>query len=173
MYLSIAITCILLVMAAIWDIRFRLIPNVLSIAVFALALFHIFLEVQWAEATGYLLVGTAAFFCGMVIYAFDWFGGGDVKLIAALAFWAGPEHILTLFIVTTLAGGVLGLIYLASAFFHKSPAVLIGANWFFESMFKKPAPEFFVGGIKNIELPYGVAIAVGGVAILYDIAGLG
>jgi len=160
-------------MAAIWDMRFRLIPNVLSIAIFVTALLHILLAVQWVDAPGHLLVGTAVFFSGMIIYALGWFGGGDVKLFAALAFWAGPDHIVALFIVTTLAGGMLGLIYLASALFYKSPAVLIGANWFFETVFNKPAPEFFVGGTKNIELPYGVAIAIGGAAILYQIAGLG
>ncbi len=160
-------------MAAIWDIRFRLIPNVLSIAVFVTALLHILLADQWGEVPGYLLVGTAVFLCGMGLYAFGWFGGGDVKLFAALAFWAGPEHILALFIVTTLAGGILGSIFLVSGLLYKSPTVLIGANWFFKTFCKKPAPEFFVGGIKNIELPYGVAIAIGGAAILYDIAGLG
>jgi len=160
-------------MAAVWDMRYRLIPNALSIAVFASALLHILIAVPWADASVHLLVGAAVFFSGMIIYALGWFGGGDVKLFAALAFWAGPDHILALFVVTTLAGGVLGLIYLASAFFHKSAVVLIGANWFFETLFNKPAPVFFVGGIRNIELPYGVAIAIGGGAILYQIAGLG
>ncbi|MBL4908297.1 MAG: prepilin peptidase [Sneathiella sp.] len=169
MLVTIFCTGLLLLGAALWDVRFRLIPNALSLTVFCLFLLHIVLNGLWTEAPGHLLVGGGVFIAGLILYALGWFGGGDVKLFAALAFWAGPEHFFTLTIITTLAGGVLGLVYLMPVLLFKSPAVLIGANWFFETAFSKPAPTFFVSDIKGIELPYGVAIATGGMAILHSI----
>jgi len=67
-------------------------------------------------------------------------GGGDVKLAAALALWFSPVSTLRFLVFMSIAGGVLTLAVVA---IHR--------------MKKKPGKP---------EIPYGVAIAFGGLAIL-------
>ena len=50
---------------------------------------------------------------GFVLFACNWLGAGDVKLLAALALWAGPAGTLGLVTWTALGGGVLAVIVLA------------------------------------------------------------
>src|SRR3546814_1397676 len=49
---------------------------------------------------------------GILAFARGWFGGGDVKMLAAVSLWAGPAHLSLLLLVTALAGGLLSLIIL-------------------------------------------------------------
>jgi prepilin peptidase CpaA len=67
-------------------------------------------------------------------------GGGDVKLAAALALWFPPLATVKFLVFTSLAGGVLTLLLVALHHARKR------------------------GG--RPEIPYGVAIAFGGLAIL-------
>jgi len=67
-------------------------------------------------------------------------GGGDVKLAAALALWFSPASTLRFLVFMSIAGGVLTL-------------VVVGLH----RLKKKPGKP---------EVPYGVAIAVGGLLIL-------
>jgi prepilin peptidase CpaA len=86
-----------------------------------------------------------------------WLGGGDVKLAAALALGLPPLATLDFLNNTVLAGGVLGLCYLVG------PRLL------------RPHAPRHVGRILRIEarrlrrggpVPYGVAIACGGILTL-------
>src|SRR5436309_8439245 len=43
-------------------------------------------------------------------------GAGDVKLLAALGAFVGPEHVFIVFFVSALVGGVTGLLVLARRF---------------------------------------------------------
>jgi prepilin peptidase CpaA len=67
-------------------------------------------------------------------------GGGDVKLAGALALWFTPYETLRLIVVMSIAGGVLTLI-------------VVGIH---QARKKEGRPE----------IPYGVAIAVGGMWLL-------
>ena len=67
-------------------------------------------------------------------------GGGDVKLAAAIALWFSPFTTLRFLVLTSLAGGVLTLIVLG---WHRARK-------------REGRPE----------IPYGVAIAFGALAIL-------
>ena len=64
------------------------------------------MPVAWLGA---LAVAAAVFVFGFVLFARQLIGGGDVKLIAAVSLWAGPEHLALFALVTSLAGGVLAL----------------------------------------------------------------
>ena len=70
----------------------------------------------------------------------DGMGGGDVKLAAALALWFSPASAVKFLVVMSLAGGVLTLFVVA---LHRMRG-------------KSGRPE----------IPYGVAIAFGGLVIL-------
>ena len=65
--------------------------------------------VAWPAALG---IAAVVFLIGLGLFAGDLIGGGDVKLIAALSLWAGPEHFVWFMLVTTLTGGALSLICL-------------------------------------------------------------
>ncbi len=74
------------------------------------------------------------------LFALRMMGGGDVKLLTALALWIEPGLFLKLLIVMALAGGLL--------------TILFGA-WHVMRRHKH-----------NIQIPYGVAIAGAGIWIL-------
>lgn len=138
---------LLLVIAAIGDIRKYTIPNRLCIAVAALALpYWITVSLGQNEAllpllgiqTGVAFLVLAAF---AVLFALGAMGGGDVKLIAALALWIPATRILELLFLIALFGGALALILI---------------------LVRK------VRGDTSRAVPYGVAIAAGGIAVLLE-----
>lgn len=137
----------LLFAAALSDGRTLTIPNRLCLAVafLYLARLPVLGVTDWSLG---LLAGLCVLLAGFVLFARGWFGGGDVKLLAAAAFWAGPAQLLPMLVVTGLAGGVLALAVLVR---HRTA---IAARAFLE-----PAPN---DGSTALDLPYGIAIATGG-----------
>jgi prepilin peptidase CpaA len=101
---------VLLLIAAAIDIRSRIIPNRLNALIAAMAVAWWFASgfgwdamlVQIGLATVILLV-FASFFC------LGWMGGGDVKLLAALALWLPLEKMAVLLVWMAIGGGVLTL----------------------------------------------------------------
>lgn len=95
------------------DLYTRRVPNVLTLSAAGLGLI--------AAATGFgnLTIGAAlaGFFVGLLLmlpgHLFGGTGGGDVKLMAALGTWLGPSLVLTAFLYSAIAGGVLALIVAA------------------------------------------------------------
>jgi prepilin peptidase CpaA len=132
---------LLLVVAAIIDVRTYTISNRLNLAValgaplfwWSIGLPLSNIAVQAGIAAGVFALLAAAFYAGMM-------GGGDVKLAAALALWFSPLSTAKFLVTMSLAGGVLTLAVVALHRIRKKPG--------------RP------------EVPYGVAIAFGGLAIL-------
>jgi prepilin peptidase CpaA len=132
----------ILVVAAVIDVRTFTISNRLNLTVALLA------PVYWASVAlspwPDMAVQIAAAATVFVLFACAFYagmmGGGDVKLAAALALWFSPFATVRFLVLTSLAGGVLTL------------AVLV---WH-RARNREGRPE----------IPYGVAIAFGGLAIL-------
>ncbi len=103
---------VVLAAAALEDaIRYR-ISNLTCLAVFVGAIvamiLHGFSPSLWQNALvciAILAIGTPAFAAG-------WFGGGDIKLLAALGLWLDLKAAAGLLAAVFIAGGVLGLIYI-------------------------------------------------------------
>jgi prepilin peptidase CpaA len=136
------ILAILLVYAAVVDVRTFTISNRLNLGIALMApLFWLSVglplwpdaAIQVAVAAGVFALLAVAFYTGMM-------GGGDVKLAAALALWFSPLTTARFLVFMSIAGGVLTLVVLAR---HR--------------MQKKPGRP---------RVPYGVAIAIGALAIL-------
>ena len=150
----------LMIAAAVTDLRSLRIPNRLCLAV--IVLFPVFalsgnvVGPWWAA----LAVGVAVFLAGTVPFALGHMGGGDVKLLAVAALWAGPAHVFELLAVSAIAGGLLALAFLTQLRFGIATA-LSGAGLKTEGQ-----------AVANGQLPYGVAIATGGLAIAARLAGL-
>jgi prepilin peptidase CpaA len=132
----------ILVFAAVVDVRTFTISNRLNLTVALLA------PVYWASvalspwpgiAVQVAAAATVFILLAGAFYA-GMMGGGDVKLAAALALWFSPFTTIHFLVLTSLAGGVLTLVVLAV---HRARK-------------REGRPE----------IPYGVAIAFGGLAIL-------
>jgi len=161
----------LVMLAAGWDLYSRRIPNLLSVVIAALYLAQAMYASEWAEIPWHLLTGFGVLVVGMVIFSLGWMGGGDVKLLSALAFWAGPDYILLLLFVTCLAGGVLALLFVIPAIVGRNPAISRAVDWIYEKFLKRPGPMLIVSSSKGLQLPYGVAIAVAGFTVFYQMNG--
>jgi prepilin peptidase CpaA len=133
----------LLVAAAITDGRSRRIPNPLPLGLALLGLARIASGLAGgagiAMAALDLAAAAAVFLAGAVAFRFRLLGGGDVKLIAAAALWLGAAALGPFLLATALAGGALAVGFLLLR--------LLGR-----------------GGVAA-GLPYGIAIAAGGIFV--------
>jgi prepilin peptidase CpaA len=139
----IATLCVLLAWAAASDMQRYIIPNRICLSL-------LFLYPGYALGLSASEIGTAAalaaavFAVGAGLFAVGIMGGGDVKLLAAVSLWAGGDHFPLFLILTTFAGGLLGLSW--------GPLL----RYFF------PAIAMAKAATGRPAIPYGVAIAVGG-----------
>ena len=133
--------------AALHDINRLTIPNWLNLALAALFIPAAALSGLPIEILGgHLLVGLAAFVIGFGLFAFNIFGGGDAKMIPAVALWMGPNAIMPFLIAMAIAGGACAVIILLVRK-SMSAAVVPGP-------IRAPFEE-------KAGVPYGVAIAAG------------
>lgn len=141
----------LLLLAAWSDARRFRIPNLypaLVIAVFPLAwwLDFPFDDPLWSHLAHFAITLVV----GMALFRWGWFGGGDVKLYAAIALWFGLPKALLLLVVTTISGGVIVIVRML---LH-----LMGI-WFGSG-----------GGKARLferRIAYGIAIAAGGIVSIW------
>ena len=127
-----------------WDLKTRTIPNGLNLAIALLAIpFWFSLDLTfWPEMAMRVGVAFVTFWVFAAAFAMGAMGGGDVKLIAALALWLSWQQVLVVVFLMSLAGGVLTLGYLIR---HK--------------LAKRE---------EKLEIPYGVAIAFGGLWLISE-----
>lgn len=137
-WILIAILAAALVAAAVGDWRSRIIPNWLNAAIALLAVPFWWasglslwpdMALQVAVAAGVFALFALAFYLGAM-------GGGDVKLVAALALWLPAVAVLKLMVIMSIAGGLLTL------------AMVI--------------PHRLAKSAGQPEIPYGIAIAFAG-----------
>jgi prepilin peptidase CpaA len=148
---------LILVAAAISDVMTYRIPNVLVLALGALFIIagslH-FAQTAWLSHFGAALLCLAG---GLVFYQFGQMGAGDVKLLTALALWAGMGGLIALLLYVSLSGLVaLPLILLA-----RSLVVWAQATKRWREGWAVPRVL-----TKKQGVPYGVAIAFGGILMV-------
>ncbi|ETI64854.1 peptidase [Sphingobium sp. C100] len=133
---------VLLIAAAITDLRSRVICNRLNLAVALLApLWWLACGLEpWPGMAAQLLVGALVFILFTGLFALGMMGGGDVKLLGALALWFPWQAVLTLIMLMALLGGAVTLVTLI----HHRIA-------------QKPGQP---------EIPYGVAISIAALWVL-------
>jgi len=135
--------------AAFSDLTSFTIPNWLTGAIaLAFPLVALWAGIPPIAILVHLGVGIFALGMGMMFFAFGWLGGGDAKLIAGAALWAGPTGVWIFALAAALAGGALTLGLL---FFRKLPL-----------------PPFFASRTwiaklhdQEAGITYGVALAAG------------
>jgi prepilin peptidase CpaA len=99
--------------SAVVDLRTYRIPNIL-VAILLLAFLIVGLvhgsDVNWIGHVGAALL---TFALGVGVYALGQMGAGDVKLLAAIALWAGTGGLVPLLIAVSLCGFVGMLLIIA------------------------------------------------------------
>jgi prepilin peptidase CpaA len=155
---------LLLLMAAWQDLRTLHIADAFSLGI--VLAFVMWALGGWAQGTfSPLSLGLAAacaigvFAAGALAFAFGSLGGGDVKLLAASSLFAGPALMLDFVIATALVGGLMSVAILAGA--PIGPAVPAA-----------PTGGATVRGRLRSGLPYGPAIAAGGLWVAASLAGV-
>ena len=141
-YGLLAALAIALLVAAVTDLRSRHIGNWLNggIALAAPLFWWASDLALWPDIALQLAVALATFAVLAALFALKAMGGGDVKLLTALALWIAPMLFLKLLIVMALVGGVLTLVFGARNVMRRQR--------------------------EKLAIPYGVAIAMAGLWVL-------
>jgi prepilin peptidase CpaA len=129
------------------DLLTMTIPNRVSlalVAVFPLAAALIGLE--WAAVASHLGAGALMLVVGIGMFARGWLGGGDAKLLAAVALWLGFEHLAGYLLLVAIAGGALALLIL----FYRN---VTPPGWMLDHAWAMRLHD------KTVGIPYGIALA--------------
>jgi prepilin peptidase CpaA len=140
--LLLILLAVILIVAAAIDVRTFTISNRLNLTVALLAPVYwasIALS-PWPDIAAHLAAGAIVFLILAGAFYAGMMGGGDVKLAAALALWFPPVATIRFLVIMSIAGGVLTLAILGFHYLRK----------------RQGQPQ----------IPYGVAISIGGLAIL-------
>jgi prepilin peptidase CpaA len=147
---------LLLVYVAMIDIATRLIRNEICLALALLGIAgQLASPMQVAQS---LIAATILFLLLLVIYQRGWIGGGDVKLLVALAIGLPLMGVIQLLTVTALAGGVLALVHLMMRLLP-DPRLAPAGSSFVRRVYAIERWRH----LRHAPLPYGVAIACGGI----------
>ncbi len=141
---------LLLGWAAIEDFFGLRIPNRITVLIVFLYLPFALNAPVPLNVAGAFSTAAILFLIGMLLFNFHLMGGGDIKLMAAIGLWAGPEFGLWFLAITAVAGGVLALVACTPFRFilgHAQTAIA-------------PHAEGVV--IPKGIVPYGIAITAGG-----------
>ena len=101
--------------AAACDLRSRRIPNALTAALAVAGIASAWLERGWGGVAIAFLTLAILLAAGTAAFGRGWFGGGDIKLLAAGCCGLAPALAFDFLIYTALAGGLLSLYSLAAS----------------------------------------------------------
>lgn len=134
----------LLVWAGIEDARTREIANwkTAAIALLAPAWWVANGLPLWPDVAIQVGVAVAVFAVFLVVFHFGLMGGGDVKMIVALSLWLPFPAFVTMLMVMSIAGGIVTVVMMIERRIARNKT--------------------------QIEVPYGVAIAVAGILAIRE-----
>lgn len=141
---------LILAVAAGSDLLRHRIPNACSLALVLLFPAAAFAGgLPWPD---HLLGAAAGLGLGLLGFARGWVGGGDAKLLAAIALWCGLKRFPGLVMLVGLAGGVLALM------------VLLARRCRLGRVLRLPSLA------DGAPLPYGLAITAAGLWLMDHVA---
>jgi prepilin peptidase CpaA len=164
-----AVLVVIVVTAAIFDLRYRKIPNWLVLTGLVLGfglntfLFEVTGLANSAKGMGLALL------IYFPLYLLRAMGAGDAKLMAAVGSIVGWGNWLAIFVATAVIGGVLGVIVLLFA--GRIRKTFWNMGWILNEMLHFRAPyhssgELDVRSAQGMRMPHGVAIALGSITFL-------
>ena len=142
--------------AALYDFRHYRIPNWLNLAIvgsfFPVALL---LGMPWEVFLWHLIGFVTVFGIMFAVYMLvpsSKFGGGDAKMISAVAIWIDWQHLPEFIVMTTIAGGLLALVMWLWRVLQIEYGVWVNGDTTLRKVMSY-----------QVKLPYGAAIAAGGI----------
>jgi prepilin peptidase CpaA len=169
-----AVLVLTVVTAAVYDLRFRRIPNWLVLVGLVLG---VGLNTTLYAVAGMHLAGLTRALLGMglalliyvPLYALRAMGAGDAKLMAAVGSMVGPGNWIALFVVTALIGGVVAMVVLLFA--GRIRKTFWNLGWMINEVLHFRAPyhsseELDVRSAKAMRMPHGAVIALGVIVFL-------
>ncbi len=135
--------------ASLFDFKEFQIPNRIPVLlILAFPVMAVSSGMDLGHMLTHLAAGTALFLMGAILFFLRIWGGGDAKLLPAVALWVGLAALPRFLLVMALVGGGLALAALAA---RHVPSVkgVAGARW--------------VRAASTGQVPYGIAIAAAGV----------
>jgi len=135
--------------AAAMDIFTMRIPNRVSLVLVAAFLpMALLAGLGLADVAAHVAAGILLLVVGFGLFVGGWFGGGDAKLMAAVALWIGLDAVLLYLVYVAVAGGFTAMLFW-SVRSVPLPRALLGEQWALRLHRQD-------GGI-----PYGIALAAG------------
>jgi prepilin peptidase CpaA len=157
--MSVAFSALVLA-AAVFDVRTRRIPNVLTVSGFVVAIAARFAAGPGAGIDG--LTGTLlAFVLCLPFFVLGVLGGGDAKLLMAVGAFMGPRDLLIAMLLIASIGGIIGALDAARR------GILLPVLYNCGDILKNWATLGRRGSNRSLAtagalaIPYGVAIALG------------
>lgn len=156
-----AVAVSLLALAARNDWRGMQIPNKYPVALLALFLFGLIVPREYfggITLLGGLFAGALVFAVTFFFYAIKAMGAGDTKLASATAFLVGMSHLGVFLMGMAVTGGALA-----------AYALLVRRHPRFLPVTSDISSNAWLSQLKNgaNKIPYGIAIAAGGLAALF------
>ena len=145
----------LVIVGGLYDLTTMRIPNWISLALIAVFFPAALLAgVAPMDIAVHVGVAVAALLVGMAMFALNWIGGGDAKLLAASCLWMGASGVLPFLLLTGVAGGAFCLLLMSARRYYP--------------LFSPAAPQPWVANLMQPkgDIPYGVAIAIGALIAL-------
>lgn len=141
--------------AVVTDVRRLIIPNAACVAIVIAFLPAALLNGLDAAAIAWHYgVAAALLLAGMAAFARRLAGGGDVKLLAAVAVWIGHDDILAFLVLMALLGGALAVLVLIAARLKRTLPALGWIAWLGD------------GALRGQLIPYGAAVGVAAILML-------
>ena len=145
----IAIAGLVLLYSAYSDIRYRILPDTLSLILISLAVVRWSWAGDWSGLGWSFACALGLFVLSAAAFARGWLGGGDVKLMTATSFFVGTNSFLSFIVTMSFVGGGLSLLVLLQILVRRVRTM---------------------GQPRVVEVqhtvPYGAAIALAGLFIL-------
>jgi prepilin peptidase CpaA len=159
-----ALLAALVILAAVFDFRTRRISNRLCASGLICGFACQIAVSRWAGAREAALGAGLALLIYVPLFALRAVGGGDVKLMAAVGSFAGPQSWIVIFLITALVGGAIALLMIIlkgrTARTLRNVGILLTELSHLRSP-RRLEPELDVTSGKGLRLPHGCSIAAG------------
>lgn len=108
--LMICIAIAFAIVATVYDLRSRVIPNWIAASLLACSVLGIAVGISGLTWSGLIFGVAIGLALSLPFYAVGGFGGGDVKLIVAIGAALGPLALLSVLFWVAISGGILALV---------------------------------------------------------------
>lgn len=151
----VAVYPLAVVWAIVTDFKRLTIPNAASAAIAVAFLPAALLAgLGWQAIAWHYGIAAALLGVGAMVFARQLAGGGDVKLLAAVAVWIAPADVWSYVVLMALIGGALAVIVLIAARLKRHVPALARIAWLGD------------GAIGAQQVPYGIAVGLAALAML-------